>query len=69
MRLTSATEDLWAVTEDVPQVIVEIDEVMRLIPQERIQQRTVEVVKEMMEVDQVIPQSASSTEMVMCQEW
>ena len=43
---------------------------MRLIPQERIQQRTVEqivvvfpvlqVVKEMVEVNQIIPQSVSS---------
>ena len=31
-----------AITDDVPQVIEEIDEVVRLIPQEHIQQRTVE---------------------------
>ena len=48
------------------QVIEEIDEVVRLIPQERIQQRTVEqrvvvpvcqVVKEMVEVDQIFPRA------------
>ena len=62
--------------EDVPQVIEEIDEVARLIPHERIQWRTVEqivvvtvlhVVKEMVEVDQIILQSVSSTETLMCQ--
>ena len=65
-----------AITEEVPQVIEKIVEVVRLIPQERIQQRTVEqmvvvpvlqVVKEMVEVDQIIPQSVSSTETLMCQ--
>ena len=48
----------------VPQVMAEIVEVVRLIPQERVHQRTVEqivvvpvlqVVKEMIEVDQIIP--------------
>ena len=34
-------------------------EVVRLIPQERVQQ--------MVEVDQIIPQSVSSTETLMCQ--
>ena len=29
-----------AITDDVPQIIEEIDEIVRLIPQERIQQRT-----------------------------
>ena len=47
-----------------PQVMAKIDEVVRLIPQERIQQRTVEqrvvvlvlrVVEEMVKVDQIIP--------------
>ena len=50
--------------EQTVKVTEEIDEVVRLIPQERIQQRTVEqivvvpvlqVVKEMIEVDQIIP--------------
>ena len=37
--------------------MAKIDEIMRLIPQERIQQRTVDqrVVKEMVEVDHIIP--------------
>ena len=39
-----------------PQVMAKIDEIMRLIPQERIQQRNAEqrVVQEMVKVDQII---------------
>ena len=49
---------------DIPQITEDIDEIMRLIPQERIQQRTVEqrvvvlvlrVVKEMVKRDQITP--------------
>ena len=66
--------------EYVPKVVDEIIEVVRLIPQERVQQRTLEqivqvpvplVVAEIAEVVQIIPRSlsrsVSSTESLMCQ--
>ena len=66
--------------EYVPQVMEEIGEVVRSIPQERVQQRTVEqivhvpvpqVVEEIAAVVQIIPRSVSrsvsSTESSMCQ--
>ena len=43
-----------------PQVIEEIVEVVRLIPQERVQQ--------IVEIYQIIPQSVSSTDTLMCQQ-
>ena len=55
--------------EYVPQVMAEIVEVVRVIPQERVQQRTVEqivdvpvpqVVEEIVEVVQIIPQGRLS---------
>ena len=67
--------------EYVPQVMAEIVEVVRWIPQERVHQRTVEqivqvptpqVVEEIAEVVRTIPRSASRsvspTESSMCQE-
>ena len=66
--------------EYVPKVVGEIIEVVRLIPQERVQQRTVEqivhvpvpqVVEEIAEVVQIIPRSVSrsvsSSESSICQ--
>ena len=57
--------------EQTVKVIEEIDEVVRLITQERIQQRTVEQ-RVIVAVPQVVKemennQSVSSTEMLMCQ--
>ena len=66
--------------EYVPQVMAEVVEVVRLVPQERVQRRTVErivhvfvpqIVEEVTEVVLVIPRSVSRsvspTESSMCQ--
>ena len=54
--------------EYVPQVVAEVVKVVRLIPQERVQQRTVEQIVDV-PVPQVVSRSVSSTESSMCQWW